>query len=114
MTGKNNRIRRFLMSGALIMALSVPMYTPLADVTPQTSIVTESKAASLLTKAQAKKKLKKWLKKKGYWYKKAKIAYERTEGKKYLFRVYEVMPDHEATSGWYYVHRKTGKVTSYL
>ena len=108
---KKGMICRLLTLVLLIGSLVVPMYTPVAKpVYNITGVSEKAEAASLLTVKQAKKKLIKWLRKHDQMG--DVVEYNSREGKKYLFHVYDDMGSHTATRGWYYVHRKTGKITS--
>ena len=68
--------------------------------------------AKKLTWSQAAQKLFKWLKKKKLYHKEYVLAYDKKEGKKYVFHYFEDMETHTATVNWYYVHSVTGKITS--
>ena len=110
---KTKRIRTVAACLLMIGALSVPMNTPLANLVPGASsysVQSTVEAKSVLTKKQAKKKLKKWLKKKGLLKKKLKIAYDRKEKKSYVFWAYYDEGDHTSTQNYYYVNYNTGKI----
>ena len=106
------RFKPTLIAGMLILALAMPLYTPVANTVPGPAVTTIAKAEAkaILSKKEAKKILKKWMKKKKKWKKKMKMDYSYTEGKKYVFQVYYDMGDHIATYNWYYVNAYTGKI----
>lgn len=72
-------------------------------------ITVEAKAK--YSKKKAEKKLWKYLQKRDMLGEGMDILYGGCENGKYLFRYYLDMQDHTVTFNWYYVDKKTGKIT---
>lgn len=70
----------------------------------------ESKQADI-TSAKAEELIKKYLLNNGK-YVTSIIEVEHEENNQYVVHCYDIIVDHTATSGWYYVNKTTGNITS--
>ena len=106
-------LRKKVVVAFLLVALLVPLYTPVANMVPGVqTVTTKAEAKAGLSKKQAKKKLKKWIKKNGYWEEGLLLEYDRTDGKEYVFHAYFDEGDHVTTQNWYHVNYNTGKISA--
>lgn len=72
---------------------------------------TEGSGDKTITSAKAEQLVREYLTKKGE-YIPSKIRVDHEEGNTYVVQCYDVVDDHTATSGWYYVNKTTGEITS--
>ncbi len=81
-----------------------------------TDTAIEVSAKTKMTWKKARKKLVKWLKKRGEYNKKYDLVYDHYDKgeKQYVFHYYNFVGNHSATINWYYVSKKTGEITSML
>lgn len=100
------RLLTFILIGAL---MSVSMPEKFVEV-GLTDTVCTSEAAAKYSKAKAKKKLIKYLKKRKEYKKKNHIFYDSTQGNRYVFWYCESTPYRMNTINYYYVNKKTGKI----
>ena len=103
------------MTVAVALALTVtPLAVPMQNHTADSVI--EVSAKTKMTWKKAKKKLVRWMKKRGEYNKNYDLVYDHydNEQKQYVFHYYNFVNDHTATMNWYYVSKKTGKITSML
>ena len=70
------------------------------------------KAKKTLTEAQASKKLYKWIVANGHEVAGARLRYCGIQDGCYFYKYYSDMGTHESAINWYYVNRKTGKITA--
>lgn len=104
-----------IMTVAVALALTVtPLAVPMQNHTADSVI--EVSAKTKMTWKKAKKKLVRWMKKRGEYNKDYDLVYDHydNEQKQYVFHYYNFVNDHTATMNWYYVSKKTGKITSML
>lgn len=90
-------------------------FSPVAGKLQVTGKPAVAEAKTNMTKAQAKKKLIRVLKKKKLYNKKYYLDYDYKKGNCYVFHYYEWVyyngvKDHTATTGWYSVNRKNGRI----
>ena len=98
-------IARFCMAAMLLAA--APTVVP--GVMPQAVTVAKAKT---LTKKQARKKLVNYLKNQNLFNSQYQLVFDHKEGNDYVYHYYEDMGTHTATVNWYYVNKKSGKVTA--
>ncbi len=67
--------------------------------------------AKTITPVKAEQMVKEYLTKRGE-YIPSIIQVDHEDGESYVVHCYDIVVDHTATSGWYYVNKKTGKITS--
>jgi hypothetical protein len=64
-----------------------------------------------MTPTEAEQKVRQYLINNGK-YVPSKIEYDHEENNAYVIHCYDIVVDHTATSGWYYVDKSTGNITS--
>lgn len=110
----NRRRIKAILALSLATVLTVTPLTPMQNHTADSAI--EVSAKTKMTWKKAKKKLVRWMKKRGEYNKNYDLVYDHydNEQKQYVFHYYNFVNDHTATMNWYYVSKKTGKITSML
>lgn len=110
----NRRRIKAILALSLATVLTVTPLTPMQNHTADSVI--EVSAKTKMTWKKAKKKLVRWMKKRGEYNKNYDLVYDHydNEQKQYVFHYYNFVNDHTATMNWYYVSKKTGKITSML
>lgn len=108
--------KKILMFLVIIMAAVMAPAFPAGENIPTDMdgrITVEAKVK--YSKKKAEKKLWKYLEKRDMLGEGMDIMYDGSKKRKYLFRYfYNGNPDMTLTYGWYYVDKKTGKITKWF
>lgn len=108
----SKKIKAIVVTGVLTLALATPLFTPVGNVVPGSSVISTQAKAGKLSIKQAKKKLKNKIKADG-----RKTSYtfeyegkeEYNDGNYYVFFIYKCNGSQCAPRGYGEVNVKTGK-----